>query len=258
LDDMARRGIEFIHCYCVDNCLVRVADPVFIGYCVERDAQCGAKVVPKTSPDEAVGVICLRNGRYSVVEYSEISKEMSHQTKADGALVYNAGNICNHFYTLSFLQQVCSPSAMLEHHVALKKIPCVDMTTGQLVKPQKPNGMKLELFVFDVFPLTRQFATLEVERSEEFSPLKNAPGSGADCPETSRLHLLKQQIRFVERAGGKVNLVLVNETEQNAQFEISSLVSYAGEGLEAVHGRTFNTPCLVGAAGDLLRCSVAN
>jgi len=119
----------------------------------------------------------------------------------------------------------------LAFHIARKKIPHLDLETGKVIRPSEPNGMKLEMFVFDVFPFTERFAVLEVEREEEFSPLKNAPGTGSDDPETSRRDLLAQHKRFLEKAGATV--------KDDVEIEISPLVSYAGEGLESVKGKTF-------------------
>ncbi|ORX70721.1 nucleotide-diphospho-sugar transferase [Linderina pennispora] len=236
LDWLRARGVEHIHSYCVDNCLVRVADPTFVGYAALKGAECGALAVPKKSWDEPVGVICLRNGHYSVVEYSEISPEMAQLTRdSTSQLAYNAGNICNHFYTLDFLQhRVPDIESKLEHHIAKKKIKHIDTETDEQVAPTKPNGIKLERFVFDVFPYVQKMAILEVDRRDQFSPLKNAPGTGVDCPETSRSDLISQCIRFVEAAGGKVQSV----DGQQPAFEISALVSYAGEGLESLKGKT--------------------
>ena len=231
LSDLAKRKILYIHAYCVDNCLVRVADPVFLGYSIQKQADCAAKVVPKTHPAESVGVVARRGSKYSVVEYSEISKEQAERRDSSGELTFRAANIANHFYTTAYLNEVETFEEELAFHIARKKIPYVDLETGQSLKPTKPNGMKLERFVFDVFPFTKRFAVLEVERSEEFSPLKNASGTGSDDPETSRRDLLAQQKRFLEAAGAKV--------EDGVEIEISPLVSYAGEGLENVKGKTF-------------------
>jgi len=118
LADLEKRNIPYVHAYCVDNCLVKVADPVFIGYCVSKNADCGAKVVPKRSPDESVGVICLRNSKFSVVEYSEIDKETAHAKRNDGTLMYNAANIANHFYTTEFLKRIEEFEPELEYHIA--------------------------------------------------------------------------------------------------------------------------------------------
>ena len=235
LSDLKSRGIEYIHAYAVDNCLVRVADPVFIGYSIEKQADCAAKVVPKAAPDEAVGVVALKGDVFSVVEYSEITKEQAERKDQNhpDRLAFRAANIANHFYTRAFLEEVESFENQMAFHIAHKKIPYspVDNPTGEIIKPSKPNGIKLELFVFDVFPFVKHMFVLEVERREEFSPLKNAPGTGSDDPDTSRTDLLAQQKRFLQLAGGKV--------ADGAIIEISPLISYAGEGLEDVKGKIF-------------------
>jgi len=244
LSDLAKRKILYVHAYCVDNCLVRVADPVFLGYSIDKQADCAAKVVPKASPTESVGVVARRGAKFSVVEYSEISKEQAERRDpTTGDLVFRAGNIANHFYTTEFLNRVEKFEEELAFHIARKKIPHVDIATKEFVKPSKPNGMKLEMFVFDVFPFTERFAVLEVERKEEFSPLKNAPGTGSDDPETSRRDLLAQHKRFLEDAGAKV--------ADGVEIELSPLVTYAGEGLESVKGKVFTKSGSVSAVEEL-------
>jgi UDP-N-acetylglucosamine/UDP-N-acetylgalactosamine diphosphorylase len=241
LSDLASRGIDYIHAYSVDNCLVRVADPVFLGYSITKQADCAAKVVRKTKPDEAVGVVAIKDDKFSVVEYSEISFEQAGRRDASGELAFRAANIANHFYTASFLNDVESFEKEMAYHIALKKIPHVDQdrnspTHGKQIKHTKPNGMKLELFVFDVFPFAKHMVVLEVDRKEEFSPLKNAdattPGAkAADSPTTSREDLVAQHKRYLEKAGAKVG--------ENVAIEISPLVTYAGEGLEKVKGKSY-------------------
>lgn len=243
LSDLTQRKILYVHAYGVDNCLVRVADPVFFGYSISKQADCAAKVVPKAYPTESVGVIARRGDKYSVVEYSEITKEQAERRDENGELAFRAGNIVNHFYTTAFLHDVEKFEDELAFHIARKKIPHVSLETGEVVKPAKPNGMKLELFVFDVFPFTKRFAVLEVARKDEFSPLKNAPGTGSDDPETSRRDLLLQHRRFLEAAGAKV--------KEDAEIEISPLVSYAGEGLESVKGKTFTRSGIVSSVEEL-------
>lgn len=251
LSDMADRGIEFIHAYGVDNCLVRVADPIFVGYCASRGADCGVKVVKKIDPTEAVGVVALRGDKFGVVEYSEIPEKLSRAREDanndSSDLKFRAANIANHFYTREFLETVSTFEHEMAYHIARKKIPCVDLATGQVVKPAQPNGMKLELFVFDVFPFTTNFAILEVGRETDFSPLKNAPGTGADDPDTSRRDLLKEQRRWLEMAGASFE-------SDDVVIELSPLVSYAGEGLrDKVDGLKFATSGMAETVEDLVK-----
>ncbi|ORX45730.1 nucleotide-diphospho-sugar transferase [Hesseltinella vesiculosa] len=260
LADLKRRGIEYSHCYSVDNCLAKVADPVFIGYCVSNNTDCGVKVVAKTAPEEPVGVVCLRDGKYGVVEYSEISKELSERRNSDGTLAFGAANIANHFFSTGFLERVPTFADQLKYHIAKKKIKYVNLETGQQIVPSTNSGMKLECFVFDVFPFAHHLSVLEVDRKEEFSPLKNAPGAGVDCPETSRRDILSQQIRFIQNAGGHIldhegnPLHQYNADHHALQFEVSPWVTYGGEGIDdIVCGKYIQLPAIIETKAELAR-----
>lgn len=231
LDDMEKRGIEYVHIYCVDNILIRIADPVFIGFCIEKKANCAAKVVRKIQPEESVGVICKVNDQFQVVEYSEISEETRNLRDTNGDLTYNAGNICNHFLTFDFLGEVCKVHEKnLKHHIAEKKINYID-ESGMLQKPNSKNGIKLEKFIFDIFPFSNNFAIWEVVRRDEFSPLKNGTNEINDNEITCRKHILEQHSNWIENAGIDFeNLYKADDSMIN--FEISPLISYAGEGLK--------------------------
>lgn len=244
IEDMTKRGIKYIHAYCVDNCLVKVADPIFLGYSISKNTPCGAKVVVKSNPDESVGILALKKKRWSVVEYSEMSASMASSRAENGELKFKSANIANHFYTLDFLKSIESFESQMAYHVAHKKIPHVDLSKKELVKPTKPNGIKLELFIFDVFPFASSLSLLEVARQEEFSPLKNAPGTGTDDPETSRKDLLAQQKRWLIEAGAKF-------ASEEIEVEISPLVSYSGEGLEVVSGKVIQQSKQINNQTDL-------
>lgn len=178
---MEKRGIKHIHAYCVDNCLVKVADPTFIGFAASKKVDIATKVVRKRNAKESVGLILQKNGKPDVVEYSEIDSATAEAKDPHNSelLKFRAANIVNHYYSFSFLESIPEWSHRLPHHVAKKKIPYCDLEKGETVKPEKPNGIKLEQFVFDCFPFLSmdKFACMEVRREDEFSPLKNARGT---------------------------------------------------------------------------------
>ena len=225
MGDLRKRGIEHIHAYCVDNCLVKVADPVFIGFSASKDVDIATKVVRKRNATESVGLILLKNGKPDVVEYSEIDKETAEakDAKQPDVLKFRAGNIVNHYYSSRFLESIPDWAHKLPHHVARKKIPYVDIDNGNTVKPDKPNGIKLEQFVFDVFPMLElnKFACMEVKREDEFSPLKNARGTGEDDPDTSKRDIMQQGKRWAQAAGA----IVVSEGSEGG-IEVSPLISY--------------------------------
>ena len=217
----------------VDNCLVKVGDPAFLGISISKQVEAGVKTVFKTDPKESVGVVAMKNDRWNVIEYSEIPSELAEaRDPQTGELQFRAANIVNHFYTTEFLsKRVPSFEAEMAYHIARKKIPTIDAKSGEQVKPSTPNGMKLELFIFDVFPFCEDLAVHEVPRAQEFSPLKNAPNTGSDDPQTSRRDLLALHAKWLKEAGA--------ELKEGVEVEVSPLVSYAGEGLEKVKGRKF-------------------
>jgi len=254
LQDMKKRGIKFIQLYCVDNILVKVGDPIFMGYCLAKGAECANKVVRKGAPTEAVGITCKVDGHYQVVEYSEITDSSSELRNEDGSLVYSAANICIHFFTFQFLERVVNTNERsLQHHVAKKKIPYVD-ESGDIVKPSTPNGIKMEKFVFDVFRFADNFVVWECLRDEEFAPLKNAEGAKDCTPSYCRNAVLSLHQKWLKMAGAQILSPTgcefsqmtspASESNNNADAkdagmsdevvvtEISPLVSYAGEGLE--------------------------
>ncbi|PLN80520.1 UDP-N-acetylglucosamine pyrophosphorylase [Aspergillus taichungensis] len=243
-EDMRARGIEHIHNYCVDNCLVKVADPVFIGFAASKKVDIATKVVRKRNATESVGLILQRNGKPDVVEYSEIDEATAEAVdpKQPDLLKFRAANIVNHYYSFKFFESIETWAHKMPHHVARKKIPCILAESGEFYKPEKPNGIKLEQFVFDVFPMTplEKFACIEVRREDEFSPLKNARGTGVDDQDTSRQDIMSQGQRWIEKAGG----VVVTDGEA-VGVEVSPLISYGGEGLEFLQGREIKAPAVI-------------
>lgn len=219
LGDMRRRGVEWVFIYSVDNALVRVCDPEFLGFAIASGLPAASKAVAKAGPDERVGVFCRRDGRPSVIEYSEMSREMCNARDGDG-LLFGSANIAIHLFRREFLEEHAGTA--LPWHVARKKIAHVD-AHGSMVSPAAPNAHKFELFLFDLFPRAPDMAVLDVERAAEFAPVKNRDGT--DSPATARAMILDLHRRWAGEAGVSA------ESLKDADVEVSPLTSYAGEGL---------------------------
>jgi UDP-N-acetylglucosamine/UDP-N-acetylgalactosamine diphosphorylase len=236
LEHMDSRGVAYIHIYGVDNVLVKVGDPRFLGACIEKKVDVGAKCVVKQDPDEKVGLVCVVGSQYEVMEYTELTPEARTDRRPDGGLAFNAGSICNHLYTMDFMKIACSKEDTLKHHVARKKLPFMD-DSGASVTPDEPNGVKLEKFVFDVFRLASSLAVVQVAREHEFSPLKNASAAGKDCVETCRSSVYHLHRQYLREAGVKFvdaedkPIADADLTDEHV-CEIAPWISFAGEGLE--------------------------
>lgn len=157
-----------------------------MGAVIEKGCAVGSKVVKKASPDENVGVMCLENGRPSIVEYYELTEELMNAKDETGEPAYNYGVILNYLFGVKELEEIMEKSMPL--HIVKKKIPYMD-EKGQLIKPESPNGYKFETLILDMIHLMKSCLPFEVIREKEFAPIKNR--TGIDSVDTAR-ELLKR------------------------------------------------------------------
>ncbi len=201
LELMRREGIDVLSYFQVDNPLVRVIDPTFVGFHVRAGAELSSKMIPKAYPEEKVGHFCVQRGKSLVVEYSDLPMERQREVDAAGRLRFIAGSVAIHVFSRGFIERMAKGDEALPFHRADKKIPCVD-ADGNAVKPAKPNGVKFEMFVFDALPFARSSVTIEAPRGDDFSPVKNA--EGVDSPQTCRDDQIRQWVRWLRAAGVEV------------------------------------------------------
>lgn len=184
-------GIEWLNIFAVDNVLQKIADPVFVGAVLESDVEVGAKVVRKATPDEKVGVMCLEDGRPSIVEYYELSEKMRDERNEKGEYAYNFGVILNYLFSVRALERIMSNKLSL--HIVEKKINCLD-ADGNEIKPDVPNGYKFEQLVLDMIHDLDSCLPFEVVRDKEFAPIKNP--TGVDSVESARELLKKNGVEL--------------------------------------------------------------
>ena len=181
VDKIRKEGIEWLNVFAVDNVLQRIADPCFVGATIRKNCAVGAKVVRKNAPDEKIGVMCLEDGRPSIVEYYELTEELMNTKDANGEPAYNFGVILNYLFREKDLEEIVAKKLPL--HVVEKKIPYLN-EKGETVKPEEPNGCKFEQLVLDMVYQLDSCLPYEVVRNYEFAPIKNK--TGVDSVESAR------------------------------------------------------------------------
>lgn len=191
LDELKTRGIEWLNVFAVDNILQRIADPAFLGAVILSGCEAGGKVVSKADPDERVGVLCLEDGKPSIVEYYEMTDEMRTRRDEDGRLSYNYGVILNYLFSLKKLEVIVNEKMPI--HVVEKKIPYMN-NNGEFVKPESTNGYKFETLVLDMVHKQDSCLSYEVVRNKEFAPVKNP--TGVDSVESARELLAENGVEF--------------------------------------------------------------
>ncbi len=186
VEELHKRGVEWVNIYAVDNVLQQIVDPVFIGATIDAEVNCGAKVICKTDPYEKVGVLCKDGGQPNIIEYYELTEEMANEKDAEGNFVYSYGVIMNYLFRLSRLEEIAGEKIPV--HIVQKKIEYLD-EDGITKKPEKENGRKFETLVVDLIKPMGSVLPFEVVRDKEFAPIKNK--TGIDSVESARALLQK-------------------------------------------------------------------
>ena len=186
LDDMNRRGIEWIFIGGIDNILLNPVDPLFIGMTSEYKLKAGSKTIVKRDPYEKVGVFLKSNGRPKVIEYTEVTEEMANMRDDKGEFCYGESHILCNLFNISVLEQIGDEK--LPYHTAYKKSNYIDENGNEIV-PDSPNAYKFEAFIFDSFTKVDDMLLLRSIREHEFAPIKNKEGQ--DSPKTA-LELYKK------------------------------------------------------------------
>ncbi len=208
--DMKRRGVQHISYFQVDNPIVKVADPVFLGLHAgaTSSGEMSSKMIPKAYPEEKLGLFCRVADRIDIIEYSDLPKEVAAERLADGTLRFLSGSIAVHIVGVAFVERLNTDAAFqLPYHRAEKKVPCIDIETGKPLDPKENNAVKLERFVFDAIPLCHPVngepgsIVYETDRIEEFAPIKNA--AGVDSVESCREIQTERAARWLEAVGVK-------------------------------------------------------
>jgi UDP-N-acetylglucosamine/UDP-N-acetylgalactosamine diphosphorylase len=236
---LREKGIRHLFYFQVDNPLVKIADPTFLGCHIDLRSEASARVIPKLGPTDKLGNFVQIDGHCSMIEYSDLPEAMAKQTDENGRLRLWAGSPAIHYFDVDFLTRVTAGAGQIPLHVARKKAPYLD-DTGNPRQPEKENALKFERFIFDVLPLAERWAVVETSRREEFAPLKNA--MGADSPEAVKQAIGDLAADWLEAAGATVP----KRTDGGAAvaLEISPLFALDAEELAAKvdHGVKIDGP----------------
>lgn len=199
LKDMADARIEHISYWQIDNPLVQMFDPLFLGLHDLTDSDMSSRGLVKTGPLEKLGNYCLVDGKVTIIEYSDMPEELAKSKTQDGRLRFRVGSPAIHVIRRDFVERLTEGGRLqLPFHRAVKKVPCVD-AAGNAVEVKEPNAVKLEMFIFDALPLANKPLILEGDRDEQFAPVKNP--SGVDSAESSRKMQQERAARWLEAAG---------------------------------------------------------
>ena len=239
LDDMRRRGVDLLFYMQVDNPLVGVCDPEFIGHHLLAGSELSTQVVAKRTPLDRVGNVVSIDGRVQIIEYSDLPEDAAKQTLSDGTLKLWAGSIAVHVFNAALLDRMSDGRHELPFHRALKKAPHLG-PDGRRVEPDRPNAIKFEQFIFDLLPFAEQAIVVEVDEARSFAPLKNEPGASRDSPETVRAQMAALHAEWLRQAGAEVAPGVVVEISPRFALDAAELAARLRPGVRVTEATYFH------------------
>jgi UDP-N-acetylglucosamine/UDP-N-acetylgalactosamine diphosphorylase len=210
LERLRREGVTQIVYIQVDNILVPVDDALLVGTAVAEQAEVVTKVLEKATLNEKVGHLVRVDGHDLIVEYTEVTPEQARSRSADGELIYRWGSPAMHCWSVGFLGRLTDAGYKIPLHRSKK--PLKAWRDGRI---QEVTGWKNERFIFDLIPEAKVSVGLQINRDDEFAPVKNKEGVDSPASAVSLAH--DQYRRWMEAAG--VTLRLADQ----ARIEISPL-----------------------------------
>lgn len=246
-DELRIRGVEYLFYHQVDNPLVKVCDPVFLGYHALYGSEASTKVVAKRTAAEKVGVLVEIDDRTEIIEYSDLPAEMSAALDDDNLPKFWAGNTAIHVFNRAFLEFVAAEGGELPWHTAVKKTSFLN-DQGELVHSASENGLKFERFIFDALPLAKSALVVEADRAEEFAPLKSQDGESS--PAAVKQSLVQSAVKWFRIAGLPI--------PDGAEIEVSPLAALGPEDLvlSPPEELTGDGPLYIAPKTDLLQFDV--
>jgi UDP-N-acetylglucosamine/UDP-N-acetylgalactosamine diphosphorylase len=218
-DDAQRRGIDLLSYIQVDNPLVSPCDVNFIGHHLISGSEMTTQVVRKRYAEEKVGNVVMVDGSLRIIEYSDLPNEAAIKRDERGELKLWAGNMAVHMFDIPFLRRVAKSASVLPFHRAKKVTPFID-ERGQVIKPDAPNSVKFERFIFDLLPAAENAFVVEADAGETFAPVKNADGAANDTPSQAKAAICRLHRKWLRQVGVEV----AEETlvEINPRFAINT------------------------------------
>lgn len=190
LKDIAKKRIEWISFSGVDNVILEIVDPVFLGLTISNNKLTASKTLFKENVNDKDWIFAKRNGKPAIINSCHLTDSMKIAQDSSKKYLYRQTNILAHLFHISAINKICE--VKLPYHRAFKKNTFINCE-GMKQVPESPNTFKFETFIFDAFSLFDDIELLQVEVEDEFAPIKDF--AGPHNPETAKeLYLKKHEV----------------------------------------------------------------